>query len=211
MAILEGTLLPSITGKIGNVSIYHRNGKICVRTVGWTYKSPPTPAQVQQRTRWRAVSVFYRALRAAGLEKWWKNAHINETRNGYNLFIKHNIRAFTGEGVIRDFNRILLTIGQLEWPDGLTVTRLPGGRLLVEWKNRDFWPNNRPDDRLRVAFMRLETLYNVYVPEIGEFRRDAGKALIELPPDWADYPHCYCFFESAVSDEVSESRYFELM
>lgn len=210
MAIVQHPLLGQLSGRIGDVVFYNYRGKTCVRGRGRKPRVPATMLQLQQHSRIRAVAIFYRAMVAAGLKEAWEKASEGSLLNGYTLFVRFNVRVFSGEGLITDFSRIRLVTGRLPLPDMLVVKRLAPATIGVSWKLKSRCVPRQLADRLVLAFMKCETVYTVHVPEIAVVCRSACGARIELPESLAACPHCYCFFRSDLSGDVTESRYFYL-
>lgn len=197
MAIINSTLF----GKC--------RGKTYIRTKGEKSEKPKSVLQVQQQNRLAAVAMFYRAIRDAGLYGIWQLAAKQRLMHGYNLFVQHNIHVFSDEGLIRDFMKIHLSVGELELPDDMTIRQEAEGEWILEWKcvlpRRSLASG---DDRLAVALMSHESVYTVKVPDIGDFRREDCRAVIRLPADLQNYTHLYCYFCSATGKGFSMSRYF---
>lgn len=210
MAIVNNGLLLDFTGRVGNLVFYKNGGKICVREVGRKAAGPATLLQQQQRMRIRAVAVFYQAVREAGLQPGWGYAAEKLPLNAYNLFVHYNILVFSGDGLITDFHQVRLTTGQVPLPERLCLKRVGRDRIEVKWKLTKAYLPDRLTDRLALAFMKSPSVYTVHVPEIPPVRRgDCGSGFV-LPAEYAAYPHCFCFFKSETSEEVSRSRYFFL-
>ena len=151
----------------------------------------------------------YRAVKDGGLLPIWQAAAQGSGLTGYNWFVRENQKCFTKKGMVGDFEKVALTVGELALPDGLRLAPAEEGWELT-WKNESVFPPCDGSDRLAVALMKDERSFVVKVPDIGEWQRKHCRALIRLPTELEEYKHLFVFFCSADGKAVSRSKYFVL-
>lgn len=211
MAIVEDGLLKGARGRIGNFIFYQCQGKTYVREIGKAKERKFSSGALEQQERFSSVVMLYQAVKAANLYKYWQKAAKRSTLSGYNLFVQHHLPAFTGDGIISDFNKLQLTVGKLQYPNGMALTYDGNGVWTMTWRNNYPYPGVSDDDRLVVAFMKREDVFTIKIPDIGDYHRRDCRATIRRPESLQEYTHLYCYFYSATSDEATVSRYFQLI
>lgn len=128
---------------------------------------------------------------------------------GYALLVKRNLQAFSGKGNVCDFSKLTFTDGNLQLPDQMTLERGREGEFIFSWNNEEVpYPVSHEDDRLVIGWVKQEKGISIQIPEIGEWRRKDGRAVIQVPEASKGYPHLYCYFRSTTGKEVSKSKYF---
>lgn len=207
MATLNHFALTGLSGKIGELVFFRRRGRTCVRSVG-EMKLPRSAGQLAQQARVRAVAIFWRSLQRTGVSRYWQQAAKMQQLSGYNLFMKVNVAAFTGEGRIGDFSKLSLTVGALQLPDCMQLSAGGEGRWILEWQNVTRYPGCQETDRLYVFLLKREDNFDFYRLETGVVYRRDCRAVFRLSPEYQDYTHLFCYFCSATGEEVSKSRYF---
>lgn len=207
MAVIDHFALAGLSGKIGELVFFRRRGRTCVRSAG-EVKFPHSAAQLAQQARVRTVAIFWRSLQRTGVTRYWQQAAKVQQLSGYNLCMKVNVAAFTGEGRIGDFSKLSLTVGTLQLPDCMQLSAGEGETWWLEWQNVTKYPGYQETDRLCLLLLKRNDNFDFYRLETnGVLRRDC-RTMIRLPPEYRDYTHLYCYFCSATGEEVSESRYF---
>ena len=211
MAESKNVLLHGMSGRIGDLIVYHYHGKTYVRSMPEKGSIELTPEMKEQQERWAGVAAFYQAVKAAGLYAAWKKAAEGTGLTGYNLFVREHQMVFNREGYAADMSRLTVTVGRVGLPDGMRVAECDGETAVVEWRNEERYPDAEEEDRLAVVLVRQEKDegWRVEVPAIGDWQRKHCRAIIRLPTEWAGVEQMYCFFQSE-SGEVSRSRYFYL-
>lgn len=209
MAIIENKLLKDAHGRIDDLLIYQRNGRTCMRRM--PERVELTPGMLEQQERFAGVAALWGAVKANGWQGAWQDTAKEKGMAGYNLFTQVNCQAFTGEGTVGDYRRLMLTAGKLQLPDNMRLVKeaeAGAGAYELLWDNDVAYPNAADDDRLVVALMREGREISVQVPDIGDWRRKHCRAVIRLPTELQGYTHLYCLFCSATSECFSWSRYF---
>lgn len=189
---------------------YHRYGKTYYRRRPARYRDACTAVQQLQRGRMPAVVAFYRNLKDTFISRIWRLVSRNEGCSGYNLFVRHNINAFGGEGVIADYSKITLSYGTLPLPEQLRVEKTGANQITVRWDDTLPVSYSRQDDRLFAAAIYGSNPFEVHFPDTqGICRKDLSVplTLTNLP---GDEIHLYLFFGSAQPENYSVQRYFFL-
>lgn len=204
------TILGSFRGKIGDYVVYMHRNRRCIRRRPTGINQTPSPGQVAQQERMAAIAIFYQALKEAGIYPYWQKASEGMIQTGYNLLVKNNLPAFSGEGRICDFSKILITMGKLPLPDELKLERGEDGEWLLSWTNTPHSYGGAEDDRLMIVVMKDYETFDVERLDVGECCRKDCRAVFRLPDQLNDYTHMYVFFCSRTDGKSSKSRYFNI-
>lgn len=208
--ILDENLF-NFTGRIGDYVVYWYRGKKCIRKRPKAPKGPPTPGMVTQQKRMQSASIFYHALKKAGIYPYWQKAAEGKVENGYNLITKVNMSAFDGEGQICDFTKLHPTPRLLASPNGMTLSPTGDSMWKLIWKNSPNTGCTGNEDLLQVLLMRDNRSFALKPADTGGARRKDGEALIKVPEELENYVHLFAFFCSEADGKCSESRYFYLL
>ncbi|MFN3759913.1 MAG: DUF6266 family protein [Algoriphagus aquaeductus] len=142
MAILLENLLGNVTGKLGKLILYERNGKICFRTKPERIATVPSAKQRYQREAFAKVSSFLAPIRDE-LEFGFSGIPGDKSKRfgkALSLAVKKAILPEEGEPVLYP-ERISTSAGdilgladyQLEWESPTT--------LLIRWRPNSFEGN----------------------------------------------------------------------
>ena len=137
MAESKNVLLHGMSGRIGDLIVYHYHGKTYVRSMPEKGSVELTPEMKEQQERWAGVAAFYQAVKAAGLYAAWKKAAEGTGLTGYNLFVREHQMVFNREGYAADMSRLTVTVGRVGLPDGMRVAECDGETAVVEWRNEE--------------------------------------------------------------------------
>ena len=130
-----------------------------------------------------------------------------ERRSGYTLFLKANMRAFNGEGLLYDL--VHFSAGNLFLPRELQGCR-EGDKVRLTWKNENVVREERLGDELWCVVMMEDMRFRIVTPEaIGSVRRDESSE-IELSEERGKRIHLYCFFGSINRCDFSENLHLVL-
>ena len=187
--------LNDFSGRVGGMIVYRYNGKTYVRRMPKREKVTRCEAVLEQQERIAGVAALYRAVKDGGLLPVWQAAAQGSGLTGYNWFVRENQKCFTKKGMVGDFEKVALTVGELALPDELRLAPAEEGWELT-WKNESVFP---PCES-----------FVVKVPDIGEWQRKHCRALIRLPTELEEYKHLFVFFCSADGKAMSRSKYFSL-
>lgn len=210
MIVKKSFIVNGLSGKIGELVFFWRGGKLCVRSAGEA-KGPTGAGQLAQQARVRAIAILWRSLQSTGLSPYWQEAAKIKHLSGYNLFMKENITAFTGEGRIGDFSKLSLSVGTLQLPDCMELTVGEEGTLRLDWQDVTRYPGCQETDRLCLLLLKRGDNFDFYRLEIGEVLRRDNHVVFRLPAAYLGYTHLYCYFCSASGEKVSKSRYFLIL
>ena len=149
MAIVKPTL-GKISGRVGNMIVYEVKGQTRMRSEPLDIKNPRTPKQVAHRNKVRGISDLFNStdMRLLGT---FDRATADSLMNGYNLFLKRNLKALNAEGQVGDPAKLCLAAGVLPLPSSLSVETEEDGTVRFAWGelcNPD-WNNSW--DKLQVA------------------------------------------------------------
>lgn len=207
MAVVDNLLLKGCRGKVDDLIFYQFRGRTCVRTKPDCGKITFSVGAIEQQERVAGVAALYQAAKAAGMLRIWQQAAANTRMSGYNLFMQRNVGAFTGEGWIGDFRKVALSMGTLPLPDRIRL--VPGGtdEWMLEWQNVTIYPGANQTDRLVIALAGQENGFRVSIPVIGDYRREACRAVLSLPAIQEGYNHLYGWFSNAKGNRFSKSFY----
>ena len=202
--------LGNFTGKIGNCIFYRHRNRICIRSISETVKPPSSPGQLAQQERIAALANLYQALKEAKLHLYWQKAAEGLLQNGYNLLVKTNLPAFSGQGTVCDFSKLLITLGKVALPNNLKLTADPHGGQILEWSNAPLTPHANADDRLRIVMMKDYETFDVKPLDMADYSRSNCRAVFRIPESLKDFSHLYVIFCSRVDGTCSSSRYFNI-
>lgn len=196
-------------GKVGDIVYYTYKGKPCARRKA--EKITFSEKMREQSERVASIGALHRAMKEEGLDEIWTKEARGIGLNGYNLLVRENSPAFSGEGRVTDFRKLRLTIGKVRLPDHLQLTEGEEGEIVLTWENNaGAYPLTHDGDILVFALMKEGRSFRIRFPEIGDWQRKHCRALIRLPPAWKEFHHFYCFFYSVEDDEFSDSIYFNI-
>ena len=120
---------PLLSGRMGNLIYYVRNGVQCVRRAEVPGKKRKKERSDQQKGvtgRFAIVQAFYAAYCRQVSRDIWRAAARAEGKMAHNLFNSTNCRCFSGEGKLVDFVNFTFTKGSLLLPRGLKIEQVEG-------------------------------------------------------------------------------------
>lgn len=200
----------AFTGKLEGIVVYMHRNQRCIRSKPSVRRRLSSPGVLAQQERIAALSIFYRALEDVGMYGCWQKAAEGLPQSGYNLLVKANLPAFSGQGTIGDFSKIQLTEGRVCLPDNLRLQPMEGDRWLLTWNNTPYSPWSKEDDRLWIGLMKDEETFDIEPLKIGDCNREQEQAIFRIPPLLKDYVHLYVVFCSCTDGTCSKSRYFNM-
>ena len=135
---------PLLSGRMGNLIYYVRNGVQCVRRAEVPGKKRKKERSDQQKGvtgRFAIVQAFYAAYCRQVSRDIWRAAARAEGKMAHNLFNSTNCRCFSGEGKLVDFVNFTFTKGSLLLPRGLKIEQVEGTerRFRVSWQEEREW------------------------------------------------------------------------
>jgi hypothetical protein len=139
-----------ISGRMGNVIFYVRNGKQCMRAMPQKVKNPKSKKQTKRRAQFGETVKFASSLLSELIHPYWNPIAKKEDRSGYNLFLTTNMQAFTA-GLLQKEKLVLVPENGLK-QELFNLTQTDSGMLLT-WS---FTKNNKkadPNDELILLIM----------------------------------------------------------
>ena len=130
MAKLDMGILGGFSGRVGTVVGYHRHGAWFVRAYQPHIKDRKSAAQLEQRSRFKAMIQFASpatSVLRVGLRQVAADWQITEG----NAFLKINHRNFLNNQI--NYSGLQFSLGRLTAPKGLQYAVDEGGALTVRW------------------------------------------------------------------------------
>ena len=191
---------PLLSGRMGNLIYYVRNGVQCVRRAEVPGKKRKKERSDQQKGvtgRFAIVQAFY--ARAEG-----KMAH--------NLFNSTNCRCFSGEGKLVDFVNFTFTKGSLLLPRGLKIEQVEGTerRFRVSWQEEREWATATGSDLLQIGVLYDSLPLGPRLAVSVSGRRQDLCGEFTLSERATDGAHVYCFFAREDGSAYSDCQYFRI-
>lgn len=204
-----------ISGRVGNMVYYVRNGKQCVRRVAipgkktkWETEGPSEKQKVVTG-RFAIVQAFYSKYSELVSPDIWRAAGKKKKQTGANLFHSLNCKCFSGEGRLVDFENFLFTEGVLLLPRQMQVER-DGEKFRVTWEEEREWVSASPTDRLWVGVLYdSHPLSPCLALDVKGTRGDFSGEFT-LDGSMGQAAHIYCFFGRMDGSAFSKSWYFHL-
>lgn len=206
---------PLISGRMGNLIYYVRNGVQCVRRMEMPGKKPKTGRSDQQKKvtgRFANVQAFYASYCRTVSREIWRVAAREENKMAHNLFNSVNCRCFSDERKILDFVNFTFTKGSLLLPRELKVERIAGTerRFRVTWQEEREWETAAGSDLLQmgVLYDALPMGPRLAVGVTGRRKELCGE--FELSEEMPGGAHVYCFFAREDGSAYSDCQYFRI-
>lgn len=215
MAIIKNQIGKEIYGKLDGFTVYQRLGQTIIRTIAGV--RPTGAGQLAQQERLKGCTMFYKAVRAAGLSPYWKQVEKLPGQTGYNRFISLNLPAFSDKGWIEAPEKVHLTEkARLELPEEITCNPVPDTpeetHWRITWKDKTGYPSRQATDRAVLAAMRGGKYFDVkFIEPTGKALRGEGHLEFVKPKELSNYVHCYLFFQSDDGNQVSASCYLGIL
>ena len=207
MAKMKRNIGDLVSGRIGNVVFYTRNGVNYVRAAPDRKKDSWSPQQLLHRQRFSKASYLWSQLKKTKVAPIWNLS--DERMNGYACFIKANMPAYALDGSIIDPKMIKISMGKLHLPMDLEAVReaAVSDVITISWKNDPNLKGKRLDDEL-MAVSAADGHYSALTPT--GLLRSAKNGTFTLPVKPVDATHMYLFFASQDGLDYTESVCFEI-
>lgn len=208
MARSKNLNIDGLSGKIGPVVIYMRNGVQVVRSLP-TPNDPKSEKQLAHRMKFKLVnqglSPLNIAIKLGYLNR--KNAYRSLVGKAYNEAIEGEYPHFK-----LNYGKIQLAEGNVQLPQNIwAVMGEDQQSILFQWDNRPTKQNNwcRNSDRVNIVYMN-ESLKKVHLKS-GAACRDNGRLSLQLPEGWRpEETLLWIYFSSADLQYNSDSRFVML-
>ncbi|WP_026968016.1 DUF6266 family protein [Algoriphagus terrigena] len=180
MAISKGSIIDKVSGKLGNLIVYERNGKVCVRSKPEKISVPPSERQIYQRKAFAQASSFLVPIRSE-LEFGFSGILAeNSKRFGKALSLAVKTATISENGVPIIYpERIRTSTGDLLGVVDATLDWQSPSSLRLTWRPNQFEGNGKESDRLFYLAFDPVTKQKWSVRE-GEYRKN-GSMTIEFP------------------------------
>ena len=207
MGRVNSDLGGAISGAVGPVVFYNRNGKTYVRSaIKDRAKESWSASQVGVRSKVKRVAAIWRQLVKNPVRETWKLAAYQ--MSGYNLFLKHNLSAFKDGQTQVDLEWLHLSIGELPFPHQLTATRADNDskKWNVSWKDDSGHMLSRPEDELMVIFAWEGKFSH---PVATGALRSQEMAIVQEPMEAKPLKGIYFYFASPKRELYSVDQFVE--
>ena len=207
MARMKRNIGDLVSGRIGNIVFYTRNGVNYVRAAPDRKKDSWSPQQMLHRQRFSKASYLWSQLKKTNVAPIWNLA--SERMNGYASFMKANMPDYALDGSIIDPKMIKISTGKLHLPLDLEAARQTAGSSTIEvsWKNDPNMKGKRLEDEL-MAVSAVDGHYSA-LTSTG-LLRSTKSGTFTLPVKPADATHVYLFFASQDGMDYTESVCFQI-
>lgn len=203
MGTIKQGILGDLSGKVGNVVGYHRNGKNHVRVRAEKMKNPRTKEQQAQRGKFTVALAFLKAVNPF-IRIGYRN--YAQGRSAYNVAMSYLMkRAVTdrGEDTVVDFRRAMVSIGFLMPAAGASCTRSMEA-IDFRWEDNSHSGNADSTDIAMLLVYNKEKEQAVFLTDAAT--RADGHTSMPLPLEWKDDTLVpYLSFRMADGDEVANS------
>ncbi|MBE9170942.1 hypothetical protein IQ238_26660 [Pleurocapsales cyanobacterium LEGE 06147] len=138
-----------ISGKLGNVVFYERNGKICVRKRPEKIGIAPSPKQLYHREAFAKVNSFLKPIRSE-LEFGFSSKEGDKSKRfakAVSLGLKRAVFPEEGIPVLKP-EKVMISIGDLTEPSGLSLNWMADNQLTILWQPNQFEGKATEGDRL---------------------------------------------------------------
>lgn len=190
----QGNIFGKLSGKIGSVVVYERNGKQIVRS-NPKQRDPQTPAQLAHRIKFSLVN---KGL--SPLNKMIKIGYRHSNKNYRKLVGEAYHNAIIGEypNFELDYSKIEVAEGELQLPANVAIkAEADSNMVTISWNTQidDRTLQGRPDDQVNIVCMDSVNLNSTYWLNVA--KRSDGKATFKLPIGWIrESSHFWIFLTS---------------
>ena len=205
MARFKDSILGGLSGKIGPIVTYVRNGTQVVRSLPIS-NDPKTEKQLAHRMKFKLVNQGLSPLNSA-----IKQGYRNE-RDAYRTLVgKAYHEAIAGEypDFRLDYSKIKIAVGKLQLPANIRMEKGDGEHTVAfSWDTQIVKPSDgsRSDDRVNIFYLsedRRETgQYH------GSAKRADGSATLNLPNGWKPEETLFWIFLSSYDQQHNSDSHF---
>ncbi|WP_010135835.1 DUF6266 family protein [Ochrovirga pacifica] len=179
MATFEKGILGGFSGKVGNVVGSRWRGKNVMRSLPQRGSYVPTTKQEEQREKFKTVIGFLNPITEV-LNAYFGSPQGDRSRaNMATSYHLKNAVVSSPQGMVMDYEKVLISKGDLRGIDGGTVTAGAAQTLTLGWQDNSGQGKATATDVLMVV---------VYAPEIEAYysntavaTRDATTVTVNLP------------------------------
>lgn len=178
MGIIKRGILGGFSKKVANVVGSSWKGIAYMRALPLSVANPNTPAQQEERSKFKAISQFASLFLGQVIQPLWNK--LAEQMSGYNLFVRDNINAATIMGGIV-YSDIMLTKGTVGVVDALQVAQVGStADIEIDWSDNSGTAGAMPTDIFCVATVVVGTS-DVFVDRATGATRADGNYTTTVP------------------------------
>lgn len=183
MAQLPNGLFGGISGKLGTLVGFYKNGKFCLKTASAKVNNPKTDKQLLARMRFSLISKISKALTPTISVGF----HSVEKMTACNLFMReNNPKAISGTypNLTVEYKNIVMSHGTL--PFGATTKAIAAdGMLSISWTDNTGIDTAMATDTVSVGLYNTVKGEGLNRANIGITRKN-GCMIITTPERWKD-------------------------
>jgi len=206
MATILNGITGGFSGKVGNIIGGSWKGIDYMRSRATSIAQPNTPAQLEQRARFRTVGKFLRPL-IPFLRIGFKSQAVK--MSGFNAAMSFNL----GNAIIGtypafdiDYSKVSVSQGNLAGPLNPTTVSATAGAIQFTWEDNSWETDASAADQ--AVLVVYNPARQAAVSVIGGITRAVGAQTITLPDAFAgDEVQCYIAFTNASKSVISNSQY----
>ncbi|MBU3013111.1 hypothetical protein KO506_16990 [Polaribacter vadi] len=179
MATFEKGILGGFSGKVGNVVGSRWRGKNIMRSLPQRGKYTPSTKQEEQREKFKIVISFLSPI-VNILSQYFGSPQGDKSRS--NLATSYHLKnavVSTAQGMVMDFEKVLISKGDLRGLDGATAAAATGRILNLNWQNNSGQGKATNTDALMAVIYAPDL--NLFYSDTSVATRDAATASITLP------------------------------
>lgn len=205
MATLKNLENLIISGKLGDVVLVNRKGKLHFRSRPKKREKPLSPAQLKQVSVIKAVSPFIAKVKPV-VKMGFAGKSDNDKDSALSFLMKNAVDK-SGPVAVLDYTRVLVTRGDLMAPAGGQADYDPTDGLTIQWNDNSGTGSARASDRGLIAAYCPEVHEAICVTENGP-QRDKKYISVPVSGLYAGRTlHVYLSFISASGRDISKSVY----
>ncbi|HEY3372252.1 MAG TPA: DUF6266 family protein [Prolixibacteraceae bacterium] len=206
MGTIKQGILGGFSGKVGTVIGSVWKGICTMRALATSVSQSDSPAQLEQRARFKAVIEFLQPL-TAFLRIGFKNQAIKMTQ--FNAAMSYNLdNALTGAYPVFDidYSKAMVSRGNLAVALNPVAAAVAGVGIDFTWEDNSMSAGALPNDKVLLVVYNPAKQLAITV-EAGN-TRVSGAQSVNLPSFFeGDEVQCYIGFQNAKQSAVSNSQY----
>ena len=113
MGKIKQGILGGFSGKVAGIIGSSWKGIATIRSMPMSVANPRTTAQVNQRTKFKAITILASSILGSTIKPLWDRFAVK--MSGYNSFVKANANYFNADGS-RNFGTLVLANGKMDAP-----------------------------------------------------------------------------------------------
>lgn len=171
------------TGKVGNLVGCTWKGIPYMRTRPANMTNPRTEKQQGQRSKFQVALNFLRTITPFLRIGYREFAERQTAFNAAMSYVMKNTLADSEQGLVIDYNKVLVSHGSLTQASNATVST-EDSKALFTWEDNSEQGNAMTTDAAMLLVYNKEKTVAVY--DTSAAMRSDGNAELELPKDWKD-------------------------